>query len=741
QFGLIRQPTAMDIHDLPAPWTEYFLRYQNETDLLLETSLEIGNTARYYELSISTVKQGGDKAIARMFQLHDISHRLQSKKDLETQVERFDLASHAAHMGVWDWDVVNNQLVWDDQMYKLYGVTKEEFSGAHEAWLAGLHPEDRERSDQISKQALNGEIEYDTEFRVLWPDGSVKHLRAFGHVIRDAQGKPLRMTGINYDITAIKESEAAILKSAAQYRLLTENMKDVIWILDAETLLFRYISPSIERLRGFKPEEIIGFSVEEAVMPQTRQLVRDLIHQRVADLLSGKVPSEQFYTEELRQPCKDGSSVWTEVITSYYINPETNRVEVRGATRDISERKKAELEISLKDDLLHLTGEMAKVGGWEFHVATGNGTWTDEVARIHDLDPNEPTNVELGTSFYTGESRTKIEQAIQAAVELGQSYDLELELTTARGTHKWVRTMGKPIVENGKTVKVQGIFQDITERKEYEEALRKEQYLMNVLMDTLPDAIFFKDLQNRFVRINQAQADNLGVADPDLALGKTDRDFFTPEHALPAELDEQKIIQTGQPQLNYEELLTYSDRPSEWVLVTKMPLHDLNGEIIGTFGLSRKITELKRNQEKLRETHDYLENLINYANAPIIVWDPQNVITRFNHAFEKLTGYLSEEVVGKDLAIILPQEHQNESLALIQQTANGEQWESVEIPVQHRDGSNRIVLWNSANILAADGKTVISTIAQGQDITERKRMEEELRDQEQSFRAIFEQAA
>ncbi len=126
----------------------------------------------------------------------------------------------------------------------------------------------------------------------------------------------------------------------------------------------------------------------------------------------------------------------------------------------------------------------------------------------------------------------------------------------------------------------------------------------------------------------------------------------------------------------------------------------------------------------LRETRDYLDNLLNYANAPIIVWDPELRITRFNHAFQSLTGYEESEVLGKRLDILFPEETREQSLAHIGRTAAGERWEVVEIPVRRTDGVVRTVLWNSANIRASDGVTTVATIAQGQDITERKQAEE-----------------
>jgi two-component system sensor histidine kinase/response regulator len=138
------------------------------------------------------------------------------------------------------------------------------------------------------------------------------------------------------------------------------------------------------------------------------------------------------------------------------------------------------------------------------------------------------------------------------------------------------------------------------------------------------------------------------------------------------------------------------------------------------------ITERKRAEEALQETRDYLDNLLNYANAPIVVWDPAFRITRFNHAFEHLTGYSAAQVLGQPLEMLFPADKRAESLNYIQRTATGERWESVEIAIFCGDGTVRTVLWNSATLYALDCQTVVATIAQGQDITERKRVEGEL---------------
>jgi PAS domain S-box-containing protein len=148
----------------------------------------------------------GDLAFGIMV-LRDRIERKRAEESLRLMNERYSLATRAGRLGVWDWNLQKNELVWDDRMYELYGVKREDFAGAYEAWLQGVHPDDRAPSDEISKQAQRGEREYDTEFRVVWPDGSVHYLKAYGQFLRDAEGKPLRMTGVNFDITGLKEAE------------------------------------------------------------------------------------------------------------------------------------------------------------------------------------------------------------------------------------------------------------------------------------------------------------------------------------------------------------------------------------------------------------------------------------------------------------------------------------------------------------------------------------------------------
>lgn len=153
-------------------------------------------------------------------------------------------------------------------------------------------------------------------------------------------------------LQTIEGDRRQLTESAHRYRLLTEHIKDVVWVLDAKTLTFRYVSPSVERLRGYTSAEIMAQPLTGAMTAAAARETTELIRARTAHFLSGRMPANHFYTNEIEQPRKDGTTVWTEEITSFYIDSKSNRVEIRGVTRDISERKLWEEELRNRLDEL-----------------------------------------------------------------------------------------------------------------------------------------------------------------------------------------------------------------------------------------------------------------------------------------------------------------------------------------------------------------------------------------------------
>jgi two-component system cell cycle sensor histidine kinase/response regulator CckA len=243
--------------------------------------------------------------------------------------ERFELATRAASLGIWDWDVPKNQLVWDDRMFELYGVNGRDFTGAYEAWVRGLHPLDAARAEAEIQQALRGEKEFDTEFRVVWPDGTVHYMRASAEVIRDGIGQPIRMTGVNYDITGRVHSEEARMRLAA----IVTASDDAIFSKTLDGVITAW-NPGAERLFGYSANEAIGQRAAMLFPPDQLQAEMEIL----ARLARGE-SVKQFDTVRIR---KDGTPVDVSVMVSPISYPDSTITSFASISRDITERKTAE---------------------------------------------------------------------------------------------------------------------------------------------------------------------------------------------------------------------------------------------------------------------------------------------------------------------------------------------------------------------------------------------------------------
>ncbi|MDD2707070.1 MAG: PAS domain S-box protein [Verrucomicrobiae bacterium] len=283
----------------------------------------------------------------------------------------------------------------------------------------------------------------------------------------------------------------------------------------------------------------------------------------------------------------------------------------------------------------------------------------------------------------------------------------------------------KPARDNaGNVVYLVAEGRDITERKHEEEGWRKTTAYLDSLFNYANAPIIVWDPQFRITRFNHAFEFLTGWT-ADEVMGKKVDMLFPPAHLSHAMELIGKTLK-GERWQSVEIEIQHRDGMARTVLWNSATLFETDGKTpIATIAQGQDITERKKAVEALRKTNAYLDNLFNYANAPIIVWDPQFRITRFNHAFEFLTGWTSREVLGKKVDLLFPPGRAEQSLELIGKTLKGERLQTVEIEIRHRDGSVRTVLWNSATLFDADGKTPVATIAQGQDITERKRAEEE----------------
>ncbi|MES1166457.1 MAG: PAS domain S-box protein, partial [Pseudomonadota bacterium] len=189
--------------------------------------------------------------------------------------------------------------------------------------------------------------------------------------------------------------------------------------------------------------------------------------------------------------------------------------------------------------------------------------------------------------------------------------------------------------------------EDLRVRRRIEEALAQEQYLLLILMENLPDHVYFKDIHSRFLSVSRSMAKRLGLP-PGEVKGKTDADIFSAEHARQALADEQRIISTGEPLVDIEEKETWPDGSVTWALTTKLPIRDANGKIVGTFGVSRDITERKKDEETIRNSERRFRALIESSSDAIAVIDAANNILYHSPSVARVEGYTMQELAGRN---------------------------------------------------------------------------------------------
>ena len=270
-------------------------------------------------------------------------------------------------------------------------------------------------------------------------------------------------------------------------------------------------------------------------------------------------------------------------------------------------------------------------------------------------------------------------------------------------------------------------------------------HLLELLMNNIPDSIYFKDTASQFVMINRAQAKRFGLADPHLAAGKSDADFFAPIYAQQALADEQRVMQTGQPMVSVEEKETWPDGRVTWVSTTKMPLRDRAGRVFGTFGISRDITEHRRIEQVLAErTAELLKErlllrtLIDNLPDAIYAKDTAGRKTLANLAdLKNLRCPTEAGAIGKSDYDFFPPEVAKQFHDDDQKVFHGEPVINREEHFFDAAGRKRWLLTSKLPLCDRDGK-IAGLVGIGRDITEYKLAEDKLAYERGLFRTLME---
>ena len=621
---------------------------------------------------------------------------------------------------------------------RVHGVTADEVLRDANHIFKQFDPEQTAAYVVAEKKSAITLANFEMEFQALRPDGTVRQIRARSRPTQ-TDGGQLVWDGFTVDITERNRVEQSLHETSERYRTLFENMLNGfaycrMIFADGQPQDFVYlaVNPAFETLTGLK--EVTGKKVSE-VIPGLREADPKLFELYARVARTGEPARFETYVEALQN--------WFEI--ALYSPAQDHFVAVFDV---VTKRKQAEAELRASQKLLSEMGRSAKIGGWDLDPVTGQGHWTEEVARIHDLEPGDLPSKERGINFYHGESRARIAAAVKEAIEHGTPYDLELEIVSAKGTHKWVRTICQPVVENGKVVKLHGSLQDITERALVEQAFRETQALHLSLVQQLPIGIFQKDPAGRYVLVNPGFCQLKGMK-AEAFLGRTpvevamahlphaDPAGLAVKYAAKGEEHHRRIIQTGEP-IELDEEYILPDGTKHFVTVMKFPVFSADGRVTGTQGLILDITKRKQMEDALRRSEQNYREIFNAANDAIFLHDAANGrVLDVNPAMLHMYGYAAkEEVLSVDTRMIMlndplytPEEAQRRLRLCLEEGPQVFEWQAVK-----KTGES---FWVEVSLRSAriDGQTRILAVVR--DISGRKRVEDALRESQALFFTSF----
>jgi PAS domain S-box-containing protein len=441
----------------------------------------------------------------------------------------------------------------------------------------------------------------------------------------------------------IKERISKLQKSEKKFKQLFENIPDAVFVLRMGEKNFGQIldaNPTAENQSGYTRDELIGMNILHDL--SVEKFDKILLKERENKLDKGE--SIRFIEQKQR---KDGSTYWTEVLTTS-MDFEDEKVAV-SVNRDITDRKQAEEALRKSETLLTETGRMTKVGGWEVDAITLEVSWTEEIYRIHEVPLGHKPSLEEAINFYHPDDRHKLETAIQKALEHGEPYDMEFRFITAKGIHLWVHTICKPITVNGKTVRLTGTFQDITELKRDEAALSESETRYRSLVENFPGAIMII-CDQKIVFVNPAALQYLRANSQDQVIGKPIDRIIHPDR-LEKTL---KRMMAGEKDLypirNQYKRLDGSEFPVE---VMAVPILFEGKEAVQI--IVQDMTDRLRAEEALNKSEENYRELIENLGEGIAFMDANVNFTLANPATHEIFGKSGKGLIGKNLGIFVDQ--------------------------------------------------------------------------------------
>ena len=572
----------------------------------------------------------------------DITARKQAEAALRNAENRFLHVTE--NIGEWIWEVDSEGMYQycSPAVERILGYTPDELVGKKH-FYDFFAPDAREATMQEalaqfrSKEPFRNFINQN-----LHKNGGIVILETSGTPTLDEKGNLLGYRGADMDITERKRAEQALRESEEKYRQIAENMADVVWICDLNFKII-YISPSVEKMVGEPVAVHMKRTLEDRFHPDSLRQLHVILSEEIEKEKISHRDKDRTRLIEVQYYRADGTTLWIAMNVSFVRDEEGNAVGFQGISRDITDRKEME-------EALHESEDRYRA----FMDASSDMVYVKDDQLRHVIANNTLVNF-LGSEEVDVIGKTDFELMPEPTARNCRASDLEaLRVKSPVVTEEWVgdsiyETTKFPVVLKSNKVGVGGIIRDITERRRVEEelgkyrdqledlvkertaelaranerltlemeerkaierALQESQQVLQLVLDTIPVRVFWKNPDSSYLGCNRPFALDAGLQSPKQIIGRNDFEMGWAEQAALYTADDRLVMESGIAKLGYEEPQTTPEGGRRWLRTNKLPLFDAEGQITGMLGTYEDITAHKQAEEVLRKAHHELERRV-----------------------------------------------------------------------------------------------------------------------------------
>ncbi|HLO33822.1 MAG TPA: PAS domain S-box protein [Anaerolineales bacterium] len=440
----------------------------------------------------------------------------------------------------------------------------------------------------------------DFEVQLRRTDGSLYWALLSSRIVK-YEGENCVLTSY-VDITARKRADQALLENQQILQTVMDNIPQSIFWKDRNLTYLGCNSAFAADAGLASPGDIVGKTDWDMPWKDQAELYR------ADDSLVMKSGVSKLNYEE-PQTTPEGSTIWLRTSKVPLRDIDGKISAVLGMYEDITEHKRAEQVLQQSEANLSSALHVANMGHWEFDILTQMFTFNDQYYSLHGRTAQEVGGYQISVQrfaqeFVYPEDGPIVGQATQQAIETTDPdfhVQTEARILHADGKPRWVTVWFRVEKDaQGRTIKLHGVNQDITERKQAEQALLENQQFLQIVMDNIPQSIFWKDSNLTYLGCNSAFATDAGLVSPGDILGKTDWDMPWKDQAELYRADDSNVMKSGVSKLNYEEPQTTPDGSTIWLRTSKVPLHDVEGKVYAVLGMYEDITERKRLEQQVQ---------------------------------------------------------------------------------------------------------------------------------------------